>query len=156
MVGLALPPHMIVQLPLRPRPPSRPSRTPTPLTPRPLAHGGAGQEVARVARRSPAWPPSSPPSPSGGWRNFLGISLTLKYSLHRRGRKVSGHESPFYSSTSRPTHHGHLQRQLTTSTSSVQMQKSFSPSPSDYFQKTLLSTSTSKKNMSNFEDNNQV
>ena len=72
MVGQPLPPHMIVQLPLRPRPPpSRPSRTPTPLTPRPPARGGAGQEeVARVARRSPAWPPSSPPSPSGGWKKY--------------------------------------------------------------------------------------
>ena len=71
MVGQLLPPHLIVQLPLRPRPPSRPSRTPTPLTPRPPAHGGAGQEeVARAARRSPAWPPSSPPSPSGGWRKY--------------------------------------------------------------------------------------
>ena len=72
MVGQLRPPHMIVQLPHRPRPrPSRPSRTLTPSTPRPPARGGAGQEeVARVARRSPAWPPSSPPSPSGWWRKY--------------------------------------------------------------------------------------
>jgi len=89
-------------------------------------------------------------------KEVSGLAAIIASLTLRRGRKVSGHESPFYSSTSRPTHQGHLERQLTTSTSSVQIQKSFSPSPSDYFQKTLLSASTSKKNMSSYEDNNQM
>ena len=61
----------------------------------------------------------------------------------RGGRRVSGHESPFYSSTSTSTH---LHKHLTSSSSSGHLQKTLSSSSATHI----------KRNIGNVANNSQV
>ena len=141
--------ELVGQLPLRhpPPPPPRVSGRPPPLA----ALGGVG-EVGTGERRWAGLLQSLLPSHSGevafstsSTKFQIPVGFTIIPSLlcRRGGRRVGGHESPFYSSTSTSTH---LHKHLTSSSSSGHLQKTLSSSSATHI----------KRNIGNVANNSQV